>query len=146
MKRDALDDKDKKILEVLKDDGRASVRAISKETGIRPSTVHQRIQRLVADEVIEKFTVKLNDEKIGEPLTVFMLVSGTMERYLDVDDLLGNTVKEIHGVTGDYDMLMKCKFKDIREFNRFLVSFRERYAGHVVKTVTMVQTAKVKSI
>jgi DNA-binding Lrp family transcriptional regulator len=41
-----MDKKDLAIIELLKKDSRYSVRDISKKTGIRPSTVHQRIKKL----------------------------------------------------------------------------------------------------
>ena len=81
MDREFLDSKDERILKVLINDARASIREISNTTGIRPSTVHQRIKRLVEDDVIEKFTVKLNDEKVGEGFTVYMLISGCFPIY-----------------------------------------------------------------
>ncbi|UCF07651.1 MAG: winged helix-turn-helix transcriptional regulator, partial [Thermoplasmata archaeon] len=77
MKDDVLDPRDSKIINILKDNARASIRDISKKTGIRPSTVHPRIKRLSEQGVIEKFTLKLSDEKVGEGFTVFMLISGS---------------------------------------------------------------------
>ena len=49
-----LQDKDKKILDVLREDSRLSIRDIAKKTSLRPSTVHDRITKLKKDNVIEK--------------------------------------------------------------------------------------------
>jgi DNA-binding Lrp family transcriptional regulator len=146
MDKDVLDTKDKKILKVMKNNARASIRQISKTTGIRPSTVHQRIKRLVEEEVIEKFTVKLNDEKVGEGFTVYMLISGSTERYLGSEIMQNDQVKGIYGITGEYDLLIKMKFRDMAEFNDFLLTFREKYSSHISKTLTMVQTVKLKDL
>ncbi len=144
MNQNSLDKKDKKIITVLKNNARASIREISKATGIRPSTVHQRIKKLVENDVIEKFTVKLNDDKMEEGFASFMLISGSPERYLDEKILKNQHVKGIYGITGEYDLLIKMKFKDMSAFNEFLLNFRENYSKHISKTLTMVQTVKLK--
>ena len=71
-----LDKKDTAILRILKRDSRSSIRSKAKETGIRPSTVHQRIKRLRETGAIIQFTVKIDDELVGEKLTVFILIAG----------------------------------------------------------------------
>ena len=120
MDKDSLDGKDLKIITALRKNGRASIREISKATGIRPSTVHQRIKRMVGSGVIERFTVKLNDDRIGEGFTVFMLISGSTERYLD-DKILGSKhVKGVYGVTGEYDLLLKMKFQGRKSLKAFM--------------------------
>ena len=66
-----LDLKDHQIIGLLKADSRLSVRDIAKATGIRPSTVHERIKKLVKKGIIERFTLKLNNKAIGENFIVF---------------------------------------------------------------------------
>jgi len=139
------DPKDLKILRALKKDARATIRHISKSTGIRPSTVHQRLVRMVKDGTITRFTIDIDEKKVGVDFTVYMLIAGTLDKYLD-SEITGNQhIVELSGITGEYDLLMKLKFRNMDEFNSFLISFRERYAGKVNKTVTMVQTVSLKS-
>lgn len=139
-----LDEKDWAILKLLITDSRMSIRRIAKATGIRPSTVHQRIKRLVSTGVVKQFTVKVDDEVLGEQLTIFILISGTPGKYLDAKLFRSPAVKEVHGITGEYDIIMKCKFKDMTEFHRFLIDFRESYGQSISKTITMVETTKLK--
>ena len=141
-----LDPRDAKILSILKDDARTSIRVISKKTGIRPSTVHSRIKKMRESGIIEKFTVRLADEKVGEGFTVFMLISGSTERYLDSAMLRDDHVKGVYGITGEYDVLIKMKFEDLSAFNALLLDFRDRYSKHITKTLTMVQTVKLKDL
>ncbi len=139
-----VDTVDWQIINVLRENARMSIRQIAKLTGIKPSTVHNRIRRMVRDGIIEKFTVKLNEKMVGEEVVVFVLLSGTLDRYLDKGFIGQRNVKAIYGVTGEYDLLLKLAFRDMEEFNDFLISFREKYSGHISKTVTMVQTIKLK--
>lgn len=140
-----LDKKDKAIIEVLKENSRAPIRGISKKTGIRPSTVHERLKKLTANNVIENFTIKLNDKLIEENFIVYMLIKGGNKEYLDEKIIKDNHVKEIFGVTGEYDLLLKLKFKDVEEFNKFLIKFRREQRG-IKQTYTMVSTTKIKEL
>jgi DNA-binding Lrp family transcriptional regulator len=144
MPHQELDDKDHAILEHLKRDARMSIRKISKLTKIRPSTVHQRIKRLESDGVIKGYTTKLDPEKLGENFTIFMLASGGLDKYLDDKFLKSRHILEIHGITGEYDLLLKLRFKDIKQFNKFVIDFREKYSRSISKTITMVQTVPLK--
>ena len=137
------DDKDTKIIEVLKQNSREPVREISKKTRIRPSTVHQRIQKLVENGIIEKFTIKLNNKEVGENFIVFMLVKGSTTEYIDKNVLNNSHVKEVFGITGEYDMLIKLKFNDVEEFNQFVIDFRKNKKD-IQSTLTMVVTANLK--
>lgn len=138
-----LDPKDSKILEILKADARLPIREISKQARMRPSTVHQRMQKLVENKVIEKFTVKLDNKKVGENLIVFMLVKGGTSEYIDSKFLRSRHIKEVFGVTGEYDVLVKMKFASVEEFNEFLLAFRKG-KNEIQTTLTMVATANLK--
>ena len=138
-----LDSKDRQIIEVLKEDSRASIKEVHKKTKIRPSTVHQRIQKLVKNNIIEKFTIKLNNKSVGENFIVFMLVKGTTSEYIGSQLLKSPHVKEVFGVTGEYDLLIKVKFKDVEEFNDFVLRFRKG-SKDIQSTLTMVATANLK--
>jgi DNA-binding Lrp family transcriptional regulator len=138
-----LDEKDHLIIDILKQNSRLAIRGIAKKTGIRPSTVHERIKKLVKEKVIEKFTLKLNNEAMQENFIVFMLIKGGTTQYINNKIINNKRVKEIFGVTGEYDMLLKLKFKNVEEFNEFLIKFRKEQKG-IRQTFTMVATANIK--
>lgn len=62
---------DQKILDILIDDGRRSFADIARELGISRVHVRERVQKLMADGVIEKFTLIVNPEKIGSTVSAF---------------------------------------------------------------------------
>ena len=138
-----LDNKDKLIIKVLKENSRIPIRDIAKKTGIRPSTVHERVKKLVKESVIEKFTLKLNNKSVEQNFIVFMLIKGGTTEYINTKITNNEHVKEVFGITGEYDLLLKLKFKDVEEFNKFLIKFRKEQKG-VRQTYTMVTTADVK--
>lgn len=138
-----LDKKNRKIIDALRQDSREPIREIAKKTGIRPSTVHQRIQKLIENKVIERFTVKLDNKLAGENFIVFMLVKGSTTEYIDSRFLDDSHVKEAFGITGEYDLLIKLKFRNVEDFNDFVINFRKN-RKEIQSTLTMVVTTSLK--
>lgn len=138
----SLDKKDLAIISLLKENSRLSIRDIAKKTGIRPSTVHQRITKLKKDNVIEKFTLKLDNVAVEENFIVFILVKTKPSTVFDNKLITNRHVKEVFGITGEYDLLLKLKFKDVEEFNQFIIKFRKEQP--IETTLTMIATANIK--
>ena len=135
-----LDSKDYKIIKVLKENSRLAIRDIAKKTNIRPSTVHQRIQKLIDNKIIEKFTLKVNNDALNENFIVFMYL--TTSQDLSKEFFSNKHVKEAFGITGEYDLLLKLKFKDIIEFNDYVLNLRKNKS--ITKTITSVATVNIK--
>ncbi len=135
-----LDEKDHKILAALMKDSRKTVRELSKETKIRPSTIHRRIQELVKRGVIERFTLKVNHKRFGDSFVAFMLLTTSNE--VPQEFIAGNQVREVFGITGEYDLVLKLRFKGVEEFNDFVLNLRKH--PYIRKTLTMVVTASIK--
>lgn len=138
-----LDSKDSKIIDILKQDARLPIREISKIAKIRPSTVHQRIQKLLENSIIKKFTIKLDNKAVGENFIVFMLIKGGTSEYIDGRFLGNRHVKEAFGITGEYDLLVKLKFANVEEFHDFILNFRKE-KKEIQSTLTMVVTTNLK--
>ncbi|MBI4440212.1 Lrp/AsnC family transcriptional regulator [Candidatus Woesearchaeota archaeon] len=138
-----LDDKDLKIIRELKRNSREPIREIAKKTGLRPSTVHKRLLQLVERKVIQGFTVRLDSKEVGENFVVFMLVKGGTSYQLENKVLQDGHVREVFGITGEYDLLLKMRFKDVEEFNDFIISFRKSQRG-IENTLTMIATINLK--
>ncbi len=135
-----MNKKDELILGQLKENSRQTIKELGKKTGLRPSTVHSRIERLLKDGTIKKFTVKLDNQKSEGNFIVFILVS-TSKKIPDMF-FKNSHIKEVFGITGEYDIIMKCKFKDIEEFNKFVLDFRNY--PQINKTLTTVGTLTLK--
>jgi len=135
-----LDSKDLKIISVLREDSRMAIRDIAKKTSLRPSTVHDRIKKLEEEKVIEKFTVKLNNKAVDESFIVFMFV--TTKSDLEDSFFHNSHIKESFGITGEFDLFLKLKFKDIHDFNDYILKIRKN--KNIAKTMTMIATVDIK--
>lgn len=125
MRKIRMNDFDRAILSCLKSDGRMSYQEISTKIGLSISSVARRVQAMEANGIIEGYTVKVNDEKIGYGFSVF--VSVKLEKQLASNfALFEQKVKRFPEVvecwlmTGAQDYLLKLSTADVRDFERFL--------------------------
>lgn len=135
-----LDSKDLLIIEVLRQNSRLPIREIAKRTKLRPSTVHLRIQKMQEDGVIEKFTIKTNNKALDENFIIFLLITTSSD--LPPEFFKNEHLKEAFGITGENDLLLKLKFRDIEEFNNYIIELRKN--KQIQKTMTLVSTINIK--
>jgi Lrp/AsnC family transcriptional regulator for asnA, asnC and gidA len=71
----SLDDTDRRILHALQEDARQTYTAIGKRLEIAHSTVYERIKKMEKQQVIKRYTVVVDSEKIGvKNITAIMTV------------------------------------------------------------------------
>ncbi len=122
-----IDDVDTSILEVLKENSRFTVREIAKRTGVPLATVNRRIRKLVDNGVIDKFTIALNNEKLGKKTVAYILIrTHPGADYSEVRDkcLKNGAVEDIQATTGQFDIIMKIRVTDNDELSKFLTLLR----------------------
>ena len=141
-----MDNIDNKILTELGRDSRQSTSKIARKTGIPQTTVHFRIKKMVAEEVIEKYTILLNREKIGKSVMAFVLVlydTNAMKqknyRYEDTANGIRNIpgVEEFAYTTGQYDIVIKVTARSMKELSSVVLEQLRRIPG-VFRTETIV--------
>lgn len=141
-----IDEKDKKILEVLTENSSLSTKAIAKKTKIPITTVHNRITKLKQEGIIKKYTLKLDEQKLGRNIFSYILLKvdnkELKEKQLSQEELAKKIKKEqgvdeISIVAGGSDIILKVGVKDIEELNEFVVKKLRSYDG-VESTSTMV--------
>lgn len=116
-----IDEIDKDILAIIQRDGRESNAEIARQIGLAPSAVLERIRKLEERGVIKGYEAKLDPQRIGLGLTVFISVR-TSECYGGVEDALAEIpeVLEVHDVAGEDCCLIKVRVKDTEELGRLL--------------------------
>jgi Lrp/AsnC family transcriptional regulator for asnA, asnC and gidA len=146
-----LDEKDIKILSLLRENARLTTNEISKELGIPPTTIHNRIKRMKQTGVIKRFTVDLDRKKIGRGLVAYVLCTvsyhasrGEKINQYEVAQLIQALpqVEEVSIVTGEIDIIVKVALKDVDELNDFVI-YKMRNIKGIEKTVTSVVLAEV---
>jgi Lrp/AsnC family leucine-responsive transcriptional regulator len=117
-----VDALDLKIIEKLKINSRISYVDIGKQIGLSPSSIRERIQKLEDSEVIKGYQLKLNNQKLGFGLEVFImfkLFSGKLKTFCSqLDDF--QEISEIHRITGTHNIFMKVVLVDQLHLQRFI--------------------------
>lgn len=119
-----MDELDEKILELLKDDGRASYTDIAKRVGLSEGAVRKRIKAMVDSGVISKFTVQLGFTKGAKAVTLLSV----NPRF--PTSAVSDNVKKIPGVevvyeiTGQYDIAAIVSTLNVAEVNRCVEEIR----------------------
>ena len=147
----SLDEKDYRILMLLKENSRLTTKEMSKQLDIPQTTIHNRIKRLKQTGIIKRFTVELDRKKVGKGLVAYILctvsyrtIRGNKINQYKVAQLIERLpeVEEVSIVTGDIDLIVKVALKDVDELNDFVV-FMLRDIEGVEKTKTSVVLSQV---
>ena len=142
--KELIDEKDKKILEILKENSNLSSYKISKKTLIPVTTVNNRIKKLKKLGVIKKFTIEIDKGKLGFSLTAYILINISIRELhggnMTVRDLVrlikrNPNIESVDNVTGDVDIIAKISVGGINDLNDYVVNTLSGYKG-VEKTKT----------
>ncbi len=121
MKKGTIDRTDLQILKLLREDGRLSLREVSKKLGKAQGTVMKRVTDMQNEGILKRFTIILDLTKLGYVETAVILVQ-TDNRV----DYVKNTIAKmpnvisIYHITGDFDIVLTAKFKDNSEISTFV--------------------------
>lgn len=120
-----LDRYDRKILEIVAEDGRITLTDLAEQVGLSKTPCQARFRQLVVDGFIEGFRAILNPAKLGLSHIAFVEVklSSTNEQALQRfnDDIKKiKEVEECHMIAGRYDYLVKVRTTDIMSYRRIL--------------------------
>lgn len=141
-----MDSIDLEILDVLKQNGRATASEISKTVNLSLPAVAERIRKMEDAHIIEQYTVRINREKINRKLLAFVLVNVEKAEFiLEFRETIiqYNSVLECHHIAGEYDYLLKILVEDTQALEEFLSKKLKMITG-VVKTNTIITLLTLK--
>ena len=117
-----VDDLDLKILSELSNDASVSIPKLSKKINENSSVVYSRINRLVKNKLIERFTIDVNNKELG--YTVKSLTGINMDskqRSVVIEELFKIPgVREVSEVTGRFDILVTMYAKNLGEMHQLI--------------------------
>ncbi|MHA1688945.1 MAG: Lrp/AsnC family transcriptional regulator [Promethearchaeota archaeon] len=135
-----LDEKDKKILEMLIEDSRRPYREIAEAVDLSESTVRKRVLRLQEGGVIEKFTIKVCRE---EEKCIIAFITVIPKSSAEIKELLRETqvlpqCEEVYFLAGECGVLIKVVVPEINELDALIESFKARSDVKSVERVCVV--------
>ena len=141
-----IDEIDLKILAELQKDASISVPKLSKKINVNSSVAYSRIKRLAKRQLIKRFTIEVNDEALG--YTVSALIGLNIDskvRDVILDEMLKMaSVRDIHEVTGRFDLLVKVKAHSLEELHE-TVSAKIGKLNGVMHTETFIEMRRRES-
>lgn len=122
-----IDKIDARILRVLQADGRISNLKLAEEVHLSPTAVLERVKRLTRDGFILGYEARLNPDKLGAGMMVFVEV--VLDRTTpDVMNAFKAAVQvrpeilECHLVAGGFDYLIKTRVADMAAYRELIGS------------------------
>lgn len=117
-----MDATDKRILELLINNGRLSYVDIGKELGLSRVAVRERVNRLIEDEVIEQFTVVINSSKFGKGVSAFFDIDCEPNSLVRVAEALAEnpSVASCYQMTGPSTLHTHVLVDDFDALERFI--------------------------
>ncbi len=131
-----MDDTDREIIRILKNDGRATYSEIGKRVSLSEGAIRKRIKELVDSGVIRRFTIKVGLTEGAEAIALLSI--NPSYPTSDVSKLLRKfvNVETVYEITGQYDIAVIISGLNIVEVNECVEKIR-RLDG-VVNTNTMI--------
>jgi Lrp/AsnC family transcriptional regulator for asnA, asnC and gidA len=141
----SLDETDHTILRALCKDGRTVYRDIAKKLEISPQTISDRLKKLEKNEVIRKFTIDIDPEKIGydiEFICELDIDASRMDHILTILDKISE-INVIKITTGIHDILCIGNAASIGNLHKIVEKQISLIEG-VNKTYTSITLRKFK--
>jgi len=135
VRTDAIDDT---LLDLLRDDGRASLADLGRRVGLSAPAVKRRMDRLEAEGVITGYTALVDDARLGRALEAFTELRFAGDTKVTDIASVARGMPEVQAVfttAGDPDALVHVRVRDVGHLTA--VIDRLRRSGRVTGTKTL---------
>jgi DNA-binding Lrp family transcriptional regulator len=135
-----VDEIDEKILCLLEENARMTYVEIGNLVKLSEGAVRNRIQSLVSDNVIKRFTIERAFSLGVRALTMISVEPSvpTFEVSKKVNTLDG--VERIYEVTGEYDIVMVSHASNIESINKIIEDIRKINGVEKTNTIIVLRT------
>jgi Lrp/AsnC family transcriptional regulator for asnA, asnC and gidA len=139
-----IDKLDRQILEIISHNARVPFRNVSEQCGISRAAVHQRVQRMIENDVIVGSGYNVNPRVLGYASSAYIgvkLEKGSMYRNVVPHFAKIPEITECHFTTGPYTVLIKLYARDNEHLMDLLNNSIQEVPG-VVATETMISLSQ----
>ena len=141
----ALDDTDRELIALLRDDGRATVAALAAKLKVSRGTVQNRMARLQREGVIVGFTVRLKPQAEAHRIRALMNIAVEGNRSKEVLKALRGhpQVSAIYTTNGRWDIVAELQAETLEAFDRVLGAIRLFHGIANTETSILLSTHKL---
>jgi len=128
-----LDLIDRKILNILAENSRTKLTKIAKEVQLSVDSVKKRLTKLEKN-VITKYTIQVDDRKLGNNFAVHIYVKLTHLTKELYDEFIAylkkkSKVIDLMSMLGDYDVYIVMVAKDTIELDKMKLEIKQKFSG-----------------
>ncbi|MEP3436985.1 MAG: Lrp/AsnC family transcriptional regulator [Hoeflea sp.] len=123
-----MDDKDRLIVRLLREDARMPVSQLSRQVGLSGPSTGERMRRLEANGIISRYTVELDLEALGYPLQAIVRIKPRPGNMHIVEDMIMNEpgFVDCDKVTGDDCFVTRLALRSIADLDPVLLPFHDK--------------------
>ncbi|MCK4243575.1 Lrp/AsnC family transcriptional regulator [Candidatus Bathyarchaeota archaeon] len=130
-----MDKINKKIIEILKKNAREKYVRIAKEVNLTEGAVRQRVNKMISQNIIKRFTVDL-----GTTIEAIVLIKTDPLKTKSITQQLTTIFDKIFEVSGEYDIAALVEVDDIDKLNYKIDEIRK--IKGVIDTNTLIRLFK----
>lgn len=121
-----MDDIDRQLLSLLRENARMPVTALSKVLGVARATVQNRLAKLESEGVITGYTVRLKPQTESQRIAALMTIAVEGNRADAVLRALRGdpAVATLHTTNGRWDIVAELRADSLQAFDRVLSRIR----------------------
>jgi Lrp/AsnC family transcriptional regulator len=117
-----IDHLDARIIEALQQDSSLSQRALAERVGMSQNACWRRLQAIYSRGLIKGHTIRLDRDKVGLDVVVFVLVQTRNHSKAWLESFRKHVsacpeVVEFYRIAGEYDYLLKIVAQDIKTYD-----------------------------
>lgn len=117
---------DRAIIAALRGDSRMSITQLAQTVGISRTTARARLEALVADGRIRRFTIETDQDVEGEVRAITMVeLQGRLSRNVIRTLTRIPEVSTIHATNGAWDLVVEIRTDSLVNFDRVLREIRD---------------------
>lgn len=131
-----IDEIDKEILNVLKNDSRLSMREIAKRIHLSAPSVAERVKKLESVGIIKNYSIELDYEKLGYGIECFVEVTLRYGDYNKFKQFIADypTAEFCYRIAGSACYIVKLRLRHLSDVEEFINAITS-YAGTVTHIV-----------
>lgn len=109
-----MDKKDRKIVEMLRENSRRPFTEIADELSVTEATIRKRVESMEEEGIIEGYTVEVNPKKLGYETVTLLGLDVDPENLLDAAERMAEIeeVKSVSTCTGDHMIMAEIWTED----------------------------------
>ncbi|HKC16603.1 MAG TPA: Lrp/AsnC family transcriptional regulator [Steroidobacteraceae bacterium] len=117
-----IDAVDRRILALLRENARMSTALLGRQLGVSRTTVHSRIERLLARRVITGFTVRMGADQERDQIQAQVMIAAVQKVLARVEAALRALpeVRKLYSVSGQHEFIAIVVTDSVGEMDQLL--------------------------